>query len=200
MPLISAWKCPRTAKLFEGEEPYREHLRKLAAKSIVDRRVRRHIETLDEQFATMRKAITIPAIVDWIEDNAELFWINSAIRNGNRRGPIDPTGFILRDVRLDVSWSEHISNSHSAPFGKKTNWGRRDKGLPDGYPGFRGSFAFEMQEPKNRHHISYDWRNTGINTGTGGGGSNGRYRYDVVLWADDWPSLAVAHKLGGVIA
>lgn len=110
----------------------------------------------------------------------------------------------LLDIAINLnSFTRQISNTHSAPLNGVTNWhSATDK--PRGYPGWNGAIKFSVSCPQNvRSHGSDFFDGTGINTGSGGGGSavcqkfknhtENRYRYDLKLFADDWVGLA-AHE------
>ena len=60
-------------------------------------------------------------------------------------------------VSLNVSFRE-VSNSHGAPFGKKTNWSRQDLSIPTSYLGWSGQVAGNLtnyrKNPKSRASIS----------------------------------------------
>lgn len=84
-------------------------------------------------------------------------------------------------------WSDQYSNSHSAPLGKMTNY-HHDSNHPSGYPGYRGHISYQMIDDSGGG--SNIFRQTGINTGSGGGGGI-KYTYEVTLFAADWPMLVL---------
>lgn len=96
-------------------------------------------------------------------------------------------------VVFKVNPNEHCSNSHSAPFGKKTNWGNynRDPKIPTGYLGLVGNLSIIIEGGysgdicKSFNDIRYKYR---IHTGTGGARSYG-LGWNVTLWADDFPVI-----------
>lgn len=96
----------------------------------------------------------------------------------------------VKRIRLDLLWDECVSNMHSAPRGKKTNWGRKPD-LPSGYPGWTGYLHCEVYERADRTHLSKVLRELDIFTGTGAQ----YYGFDVRFYADDWEWMAVASAL-----
>ena len=98
----------------------------------------------------------------------------------------------------DFRWDDHVCNSHSAPIGKSTNWGARDKNEPTGYPGWKFQIEYNTVNNTNKKYdssytySSEAWQHTGINTGTGGYASN--YYFSVEMFAEDWPAMADAYE------
>lgn len=101
------------------------------------------------------------------------------------------------DFTLDISYSPTVSNSNSAPIGKKANWDGHDKSLPTAYKGFYGRISGTSKHLKK---VKLDLSGSdffagsfgqgfrGINLGSGGGGSE--FSYDVSLFLDDFPLIA----------
>jgi hypothetical protein len=114
---------------------------------------------------------------------------------------------------LKILFNKKVSNSHSAPFGKPTNWGNKSTHVATGYPGWSGRIwvGISKSYPTNgmHHNPSNPLRRIGIHTGTGGGGTydlptfladklapdrNLRdycdpWGWDVKMFLDDFPSL-----------
>jgi hypothetical protein len=135
---------------------------------------------------------TFEAISAWLEANYKILFARQLLVGniGSFRGKEMPRDFQIKNVRLvNMQWDDLCSNSHSAPKGKQQNWcGRSDaKGVPRGYPGFRGRIQFEIGK-----HYTYSTdllRGTGIHTGSGGGGNSSEY--EVTLFAEEWPALVM---------
>ena len=89
----------------------------------------------------------------------------------------------------DMQFSSCVSNSHYAPDGKPRNWSR-DKNLPMGYPGWKGlAFLTTTYAPEG---FMRDWLwGSRMHTGSGGG-SKRKYQYEIALFAEEWPGLAVS--------
>jgi hypothetical protein len=96
----------------------------------------------------------------------------------------------LKSISFDVRYTEKASNSHSCPVDGVTNWCNRDKDSPESYPGLTGSIKFEYENyNKKKTDIIEKWNGVvGINTGSGGYGSDGG-RYSVTLFMDDFPLI-----------
>jgi len=212
MPKITAWKCPHTGTLFEHENQYRAHLRKLSNQRA---RVRKYIafqKTVDAVIEGEKKCNNVQELCEYVIEHSKEYMtrgilcgfdgniLRNALENGwNIEWP-KFTGMKIYTSR----WSKTVSNTHSAPRGKKTNWGGREPDVPRGYPGWRGNIRIWHDEDANivihapgkkrptklnvpsfsdcTHSLS------GINTGTGGGLKDGSY-HDVKLFAEDFPEM-----------
>jgi len=187
---IEVWKCARTGALFEEVIDYRRHLCKLAAVRQFKRNRIARLAKADEVLHGRLNLRSFEEIAQWLEDNGRLLLERQLVhrahefRMRNTKGKI-PKDFEFKDITFsEMRWRDHCSNSHSAPKGKKTNWGGK-KGIPTGYPGFRGRIRFFLSGyPDSSSNILDD---TAIYTGSGGGG--GYVSYDVTLFAEEWPML-----------
>jgi hypothetical protein len=190
--IAKVYQCPWTNDLFSTKKAYLKHLKDLR-ENRMHKRARRNI--LDRKFATFYNQPTFKDIIEWIETNPEFFFDN-LIQHGHtgwatRRAHIR-SEYWIKIHYLDLTYSQQVSNSHSAPRGKKTNWcGSKDKeGIPHHYPGWQGRISFQTS-----HDLGFGsdtFRGTGIHTGTGGGGTNNTYSYECKMFAEDWPGLAAA--------
>jgi hypothetical protein len=187
------WKSDTDGKLFEDKLKYQKHLRKLATA----RRVKRKMEAFEAAriaiFAEMRATCYTPdQIVEFIKTHWHDFCFNAARNNvwKKRVVPCDLEWFKF----TDLSWKEEVSNSHSAPLGKKDNWGGRKKDEPTGYPGWQGNIRYRPTDYKTSDYYfgSDAWVGTGINTGSGGYATT--YYYDVKLFAEDWPAMMASRR------
>ena len=59
--------------------------------------------------------------------------------------------------------------------------------MPRGYPGWRGGIEYSVSHEILGGVVNL-FNNTGIYTGTGGGGRT-KGRYEITLFAADWPAL-----------
>jgi hypothetical protein len=180
MPKTSAWVCDRTGKLFLSRDDYRGHLRELARKNNAARRLARQRAAFDCEVDKFR--FTVRSIADierWLLANLEMI----ADCRGDRvyRRQKEPMG--VSSIKLHVSYNTNCSYTHSAPKGRKTNWGR-EKGIPHGYPGFSGHVNIVTENWFDSRFLEM----VGVHTGTGGGGGKS-YGYGVVIWAEDFPKL-----------
>ena len=189
MPLVEVWECTRTGKFFRSKVRYQEHLRKLARANLLKRAQTKSKFNLAAKFVEMRNLMSIEEITDWINTHNNLFVLNYYYQSGIFTEAYDYDNWKLFTVRFDLRGGlSPQSCTHSAPFGKETNWGcKPDK--PTYYPGWRGSIEIEYESNDGYRLFSDCFRGTGINTGTGGSASK-KSRYDVILFADDWHGLA----------
>lgn len=189
-----AYICPWTGDLYATKRSYVSHLKRLRTDRM-HRRARqlRHQRRLEDMWSQP----DFDSVVRWIHLHPEVFWENAKRRgwhsDGSRWDKIRDT-FEVKITHLRLTYSDHVSNSHSCPRNGVTNWGG-DKKLKDGtpaprgYPGFSGSIGLHMPvEPLS--FASNVFEGTGIHTGTGGGGGGGYYRYEVKFFLDDWPGIA----------
>lgn len=190
---IIAWKCEATGSIFESKTKYQSHLKKLAKERAQKRKVEAFKKEREDFFTTMRDTCRNPdQIVEFIKANWDKFYQNAV---ANYRWNDSRTQFknqpTLDWIKIDLHWSNTVSNSHNAPFGKKTNWGSRLKDEPTNYPGWIGNINYQVSE-----YISglgsEMWEGTGINTGSGGYASN--FYYGLELFAMDWPGMMDARE------
>jgi len=187
-----AFQCPWTDELFGTKRGYITHLTKLR-ETRMHKRAKQNIR--DKKFADFYNQPSLEAVVNWVNTNPEFFFDNayrSAWAHDRERVLKARDEFWVKITYLDLTYSESVSNSHSAPRGKGTNWGGREtdngKSRPRGYPGFGGNIEFQMS-----HDIGFGsdlFRGTGIHTGTGSGVSDNRYGFDVKFFLDDFPGIA----------
>ncbi len=199
MPQVLVWKCPKTGTLFEDITAYRTHLRAAATASIAKRKKDHMMAKLDDTMAELQTCGSFAEIRQWLLDHPEELLLN-AMRSGNfvdyrkpssRRRKEEPPRLI--DVTFSPTWRHNLSNSHSAPVGRKQNWGSRVPDAPTSYPGWGGSI--EMIFNDDRGWCRYDpLKGTVIYCGGGGGGgrADGTYRltYEIRVWAEDFPIMA----------
>lgn len=194
MPRVEVWKCERTGKIFETTKRYRKHLRK----EVVIRRSERILAKATAEFNAQRDALwkgatSFEEIARFIEENPGLLFSQfSDWYKFDRNGRALPVPTFANVCFERMQWNDHCSNTHAAPTGRPTNWGRKPN-LPHGYPGWRGLFSYETLN----HSISIDSQafvRLGIHTGSGGGGPT-RYRYDVTVFAEEFTGMAFMNAL-----
>lgn len=181
---ITAYKCPDTGKIFEYKKEYDVYRRNFLA---IRRREQNKQKIIDgynkilEDFrATPRSWIEMG---QWICDNTNVFVERAWLIDGNITKP-KPMKFT--NVIINATYREQCSNTHSAPFDGVTNWHGKPT-LPYGYPGWSGSINLEYTGDYGGF-FSCIFENTGLNFGTGSGGSN-FYQAGITLFESDWPGL-----------
>jgi uncharacterized C2H2 Zn-finger protein len=184
--VVTAFQCPWTKKLWTSKKRYIQHLQKLRETRIHSRIVHNRLKKAQ---IDLNNQNSFGDIIEWIERNSWFFLAKAKQSNvwSKEKWPA-PEDFWIRITYLDIRHSNNVSNTHSAPKGKASNWGRRDPNLPTGYPGWEGRIEYQMSH--SLPGFSSDLlRGTGIYTGSGGGTSNNRYGYSVIFWDEDWPGM-----------
>jgi hypothetical protein len=198
MPIIQAWKCPRTGLLFEHTDEYLNHLRVLAAASLEQKRAAKIRAARTAWFTNMREQITnFDEFKQFLFDNWEYFcrnahdhdWVTNKkqFNYDEWRRPAEITLSLLR-------YSQHRSNSHGCPIGGVTNWGGDKPGAPRGYPGWHAQLEIKFTPPANKNQnrttlLSNYFSGSSIHCGSGSGGTN-CVTQEVTFWASDWPTMS----------
>jgi hypothetical protein len=193
MPQILAWECPRTKKLFTSEAKYRNHLRKLARDSLVAKRRQKIVDSRLEIFKTMRETCkNAEEIEQFVKDNVKVFWAHGLHQSAFHKNDEIPEDLVCHSYKITATHRDSVSNSHHCPMsGGVTNWGGEKKDAPKGYPGFQGRVEFKFSH--DTPGFSSDmWKNTGLETGSGGGGSKGG-GYEIFMFDADWPAWQEDH-------
>lgn len=193
---VQVYKCRFTKNIFEDRKKFRLHLKKLRKQQKEKRALNNMYKNRDRIFREMRESVkSIKELEQYIRDNWIEFCRNMNLYESTQWGGLrvlpEDKFPSLRNIKIDVVYSNLVSNSHSCPFDGITNW-HRDKNLPVGYPGWTGRIEYEMDFGGQKNKISFGsglFIKSGINTGTGGGGRE-KYSYDVRIYAADWPGLA----------
>lgn len=206
MSQILVWKSDTDSKLFEHKDQYLKHLRVLAKERAYFRALERMRAQRAEFLTNMGTTVTcIRELEEFITANWQWFVTNGADAYKWRMSEKNTSHHELVSLQIDVRWSDTVSNSHSCPRSGVQNWGGSAL-MPDGtpaprsYPGWAGHIAFKVNpgvtqhkrpQPQESYGGSY-FENTTIKTGSGGGGGSGGYRYDLKLYAEDFPAMALA--------
>lgn len=182
MPAVTAYLCPWTKSLFRSKEAYLKHLRKHRSFLLKDIRRNRALASLEDWY----RCPTPQSIVEWVDRNPTPFYDNALyLAFGDKRSIEFRKEFKLEIAHLVLRWTNHASNSHSAPRDGITNWGHED-GKPTGYPGWTGRICFRLN--KDIGFSSNVFKETCLNTGSGGGSE--WVEYSVTLFDSDWPGLS----------
>lgn len=200
--VAKAYQCPWTDKVFATKAAYRKHLSELR-ENRMHKRARENIR--NRKLDDLINQTSFEDIVNWIETNPEFFF-DGVIKYGHsgwatRRAHLRED-FWIKITYLDLRWSDSVSNSHSCPRGGVTCWSSHEAkdGRPRGYPGWHGRIEFQIS-----HDLGFGsdvFRSTGIHTGTGGGGGNNCFGFDVKFFASDWPGVrgvAIGNKLANIV-
>ena len=77
MPLIQAWKCPKTSKVFEHKHHYLDHLRAEAHCRYRERKWFRFLRHFDDELAELHKCGSEENICRWIEAHSRDLYIRN---------------------------------------------------------------------------------------------------------------------------
>jgi hypothetical protein len=207
MSQILVWKSDADGKLFEDKAKYTSHLRKLARERTRTRKIQEMRNAREQFLIDMGKNVTsIAELEQFVANNWAWFFLNGLSHewSGDKKSYKDV--HTLVGFKLDgMYWNANISNTHAAPRnGGITNWSREaDK--PKGYPGWGGTLNIKVRTPQKTYKREPYYEDgfgsgyvddTTIFTGSGGGGGckDGvtSYRYDVKLFAADFPGMVEA--------
>ena len=185
--LGKAYQCPWTGKIVGTKQTYVKHLRELRSSRMHRRARANRWQRLGED---LWNQTSFEKIVKWVELHPEWF-----LDNAKRRGwASDAKRFdSVRDVfsvkitYLDLTWSDHLSNTHSCPLNGVINWGS-DADKPTGYPGWGGRIEYQLSHDLPGFGSAL-MDGTRIHTGTGGSINGTNYGFSVEFFADDWPGL-----------
>lgn len=199
----TAYRCPFTEALFNTKRQYVTHLKDL-------RKTRMHAMARKARHRRLRDDLnnqpTFEKIIEWANNHPEFFFDNAMLHDPFERDSKNYAAkrleFEFKITELSLRWSPHVSNTHDAPYNGVTNWGHYKEDAPTGYPGWQGRISYKMTSINT--FASRVLENTGINTGTGGGGGDNTYSYGVIFFDNDWPNITgrrekynTAHQLGG---
>jgi hypothetical protein len=187
MPKISVRECPFTGTLIADDQEYAKYLTKVRKNLAFFRKQNRQRAAYAYTMNRMRNEVgDLGDISQWIKDNHDELIETWNTQNSTMSG-FKPGSKMC--VKLEnMRYTDTASNSHSAPIGKRTNWGGNEKGVPRGYPGFCGKIIIYHNNMHSGFAISGLLNEIGLVTGSGGGGHS-EYSYDVTIWLDDWPLL-----------
>lgn len=186
MPLVQAWQCPRTKKLFADRGSYLAHLRREARAEALVKKINAAKRERQKFLAGIKDCSSFEAIAEWVVANSEKLLLGT-LREPPRRNARLPYISVVKFENM--RWGDRISNTHSCPRDGVTNWGS-DPAKPRGYPGWSGRLIFEAH-----NHDSFfndPFRELDIHKGSGGGGNP--YRYDVKLFESDWPVMGFMRR------
>jgi hypothetical protein len=206
MSKVLVWKSDSDGHLFEDQQKYVKHLRKLARERIKIRKIAKMNAIRLEFIKIMGQVKSFTDLEKFIKDNWSWFFHNGLSHQlwGNVRRT--RTEHQLDTITITGEWTPMLSNSHNCPIGGVTNWG----GSPDkprGYPGWKcrmacriktGAYTFRKMKFFEDMLGSDYFTETTLNTGTGSGGSPNdkgvsMCQYSLNLFADDFPGLKEAH-------
>jgi hypothetical protein len=200
MSQVLVWKSDADGKLFEDKKKYQAHLRKLAAKRRQERKIEEAKRNRVDFLNRMGQVASIDELNQFIKDNWAWFFANGLSRrwyDGKRHHDFHE----YVEVELTNMRFGNHGNTHSCPRnGGVQNFMQRDE-FPKKYPGWYGRLNIKVKPGNHKYKGQTYMRDgfgsdyfeeTGICTGSGGGGSGEdckSYSYDVKIWAADFPVM-----------
>ncbi len=186
MPQVTVWKCPRTGKLFEDKPVYLTHLRRVAEKNHRDRMRARNEQSVRSRMDELYRLVSFVEIAEWIAENGPLLIDNWKLGTKSRH---TSSRCRLSEVKIDqMQWSVRTLTRYAyswkrvLPLDINSNM--------EYYPGWTGKISF------NFVGAPYDVNDVldaaGIRTIYSHSLSENVFKYQCVLFAADFPSLAVA--------
>ena len=140
MPKIVAYKCPFTNNIIENRTKYIRHLRSVRKELREDRNQRRLERNYDTIINRMRHEVnSFDEIGDWwAENQSEMLAAFNAVNDFAQ---------FSKDFSMSIELERMIyldscSNSHSAPLGKRTNWGDMKRMFPAAILDMLGGLSF----------------------------------------------------------
>lgn len=206
MSQILVWKSDTDGKLFEDKTKYTKHLRALAVQRTMARKVEKSQVDRTAFLVKMGKSVaSIAELEQFIKDNWDWFFGNGMQHELWQSDRRPSTPHQLTNIRIDVRWSNSVSNTHCAPLDGVQNWAQSDPKnahLPKGYPGWTGDIYYTVDAGTTTHkrprscsgYGSSYFKNSMINTGSGSGADS--CRYSVKLFAADFPGLVEGREKG----
>jgi hypothetical protein len=193
MSIIQAYKSDEDNKIFEHKTDYTKHLRKLAAKRREVKRLEQHAINRESFLDKMGQVGSFDELEQFIKDNWVFFRTNSQERNFGRISKPKDDNLIGLSFQV-LLFYPNASNSHKSPRKGVENFDTRadyNKGKPTSYPGWKGRITFGVTYASSFGSGYFD--STPICTGSGGGGANETYSYDLTLFAADFPVIWEKH-------
>jgi hypothetical protein len=201
MSQILVWKSDQDGKLFEDKNKYTSHLRGLARQRNQARKIAQMEAEREAFIKRMGATVTsIKELEEFIAENWDWFFANGMKHSLWHFDKKPKNKHTLVSVRFEnMRWSDSVSNTHSCPRDGVQNWNQsrpENAHLPKGYPGWQGHIYFTVNAGFTDHKVPREcdgygsdyFKDTGINTGSGSGGS--KCQYDMKLYAADFPAMA----------
>lgn len=190
MPIVQAYECPRSRKLFKDKAKYVRHLKILAYKNFKDCKEGARLTLFKNKFEDARKTVrSFAELALWIEEHARDM-NRLAVKFGNIYPKFALEETPLSEVRFEgMQYSPSCSNERRAPRNGITNY-KRTYELPYGYAGTTGLFKFN--DVGNLGLADVLQKLWPIHFG-GGGARTGGYHYECTMFAEDWPFIGCMH-------
>lgn len=218
MAKITMWECPHTRSLFADEGDYLRHMarnryaqkKQKAWEKLMDlQKIEinkscyvNNAQELCEHVFNNQKAFIIQGLINEQYSLSEHSSLVRALEHGYK---IDVPH--MHTINMSANYRDQVSNTHYCPRDGETNF-CSNRGKPQGYPGWQGKIETIFDEdaeivihtsgasvkripPPSMSRMASTFGNasalSGINTGSGSGGRH--CRYELYLFADDFPNM-----------
>lgn len=189
MPIVQAYKCTRTKKLFEEKDKYLAHLKVLALESFRDKEGHAREAIIKSKFDDMRKnARALEDVSQWLMAHQRYLVHLSVLYNKLSPKKARVSNFMTDITFKDVIYEFWGRNSHEFPLNGELNF-KGDPNKIKGYPCIRCDIHYAGSDCNALPDLGPDF--TGIMFGSGGGG-DGQHEYQAMLFAEDWPFIGAS--------
>lgn len=192
MPIVQAYKCPKTRKLFEDKSKYVEHLKKLARENLRNKDDHFRLTILERKFDALRMtANSFEDIGKWLEAHPRMIR-DLSIRFDNRSGKVGKEKPRLSDFTFDdIKFDAWLGNERHRPI-HGVYRSRPDSATHHYYPGVSADIRYNCSDDIDLSDVIEHMLQ--IRAGSGGTGHFTDYRYEITFFAEDWPFVG-AHFL-----
>lgn len=190
MPLIQAYKCPRTRKIIEDKTKYIAHLKTRSLQYLYEGSDHPRLQLLARKVTEARKSVrSVEEFIDWLMRHQRiLVHLSVAVRSLHYK--LGKTVNELEAARFDaILHNPSCSNKNARPIhGVWQNY--NDTRVPTSYPGLTCEFIHEattgLDVPKILERFAaiatsgFAWRGD-------------EYIVNCMFFAEDWPCVGAQH-------
>lgn len=187
MPIVQAYQCPRTKKLFVDKAKYVSHLKVVALDIFCSEKNPPRLAILQRKFDEMRKtARSFDDISKWVENHPRYIQhIAMRLRNLTTKPSKKP--IVLHSVRwTNIQFLPYIQADSMKPK-HGVYFHRNDPGSRAAYPGIKGDFHFISPSSLSLNYVLSQM--ACFHTGSGGSDAEGDASYSFTMFAEDWPFI-----------
>lgn len=184
-------KCPHTGVLFENDDEYKRHIRKIQSDIRAKAKKQAREAELKAWLHDEKMKLSHPdEIIPWVlKTQPALMALSNEFSDSCMREIFnkDDEYVDLKFRYLDLD--AKIPNTHTCPEGGVTNWHRKDD-RPLHYPGWYGFLEGTLcrTSKKSEYPTTHFMNTIGIRPGSGGGG-NEHWGFGASIYLADWPGF-----------
>lgn len=187
MPIVQAYKCPRTRKLFEDKDKYVKHLRLLARESFrdgPDDQVRMNV--INRKIDNLRKtARSVDDLVDWFHANIKILELLTVRSRSLHAKPKKQAQTINIFNFKDLAFEEFASNERCRPINGVLNRDR-DYTKPMHYCAMHGGLHIDTSDGLDLSNVISSYFPIGVTDRYGGFPGS---LLKCAFFAEDWPFI-----------